>query len=131
MDRCCSYNSRPTFRSCVFEISGYDVTNIKRIQVDVDLPETLRDMAKQATVILNCVGPYRFYGEEVVKACIEEGTHHVDISGELQFLEGMQLKYHEEAKKKGVYIVGACGFDSIPTDLGTVFLKQKFNGINS
>ncbi len=99
--------------------------------MDVSRPETLRNMAKQATVILNCVGPYRFYGEDVIRACLAEGTHHVDISGEPQFLESMQLKYHAEAKEKGVYIVGACGFDSIPSDLGTVFLKDKFNGTMS
>ena len=27
---------------------------------------------------------YRFYGEQVVKACIENGAHHLDISGEPQ-----------------------------------------------
>lgn len=40
----------------------------------------------------------------------------------------MQMKYGEEAKKKGVYIVGACGWDSIPCDLGFNFLKRNFNG---
>ena len=45
----------------------------------------------------------------------------MDISGEPQFLETMQLKYNDEAEKKGIYIVGSCGFDSIPSDLG----KQK------
>jgi short subunit dehydrogenase-like uncharacterized protein len=25
---------------------------------------------------------YRFYGEQVVKACVEGGAHHLDISGE-------------------------------------------------
>ena len=42
----------------------------------------------------------------------------MDISGEPQFLETMQLKYNDEAEKKGIYIVGSCGFDSIPSDLG-------------
>lgn len=35
-------------------------------------------------VVVNCCGPYRFYGEAVVKACINSGTHHVDVSGEPQ-----------------------------------------------
>ena len=96
--------------------------------MDIAIPKTINDMAKQADVILNCVGPYRFFGEDVIRACIAERTHHVDISGEPQFLETMQFKYHKEAKEKGVYIVGACGFDSIPTDMGITFLKQKFNG---
>ena len=44
----------------------------------------------------------RFYGEQVVKACVEYGAHHIDISGEPYFLEKMQLVYHAEAEKKGV-----------------------------
>lgn len=40
----------------------------------------------------------------------------------------MQIKYHEKAAQAGVLIVGACGFDSIPVDLGIYFLKQHFDG---
>ena len=40
----------------------------------------------------------------------------------------MQLKYHEAAEKAGVYVVGACGFDSIPADMGTCFVHDKFDG---
>lgn len=43
-------------------------------------------------------------------------------------MEKMQILYHEEAKKNEVYIVSACGFDSIPADLGLVFLKNEFQG---
>lgn len=44
----------------------------------------------------------------------------------------MQLEYHQLARDKKVYVVGACGFDSIPADMGTVFLENKFGGqINS
>ena len=53
----------------------------------------------------------------------------MDLSGEPQFLEEMQLRYNEEAEKKGIYIVGSCGFDSIPSDLGQMvvhrYIKQK------
>lgn len=44
----------------------------------------------------------------------------------------MQLEYHSAAHENKSYVVGACGFDSIPADMGTVFLEQKFDGqINS
>ena len=46
----------------------------------------------------------------------------------LQYLEKMQLEYHDMAADKGLYVVGACGMDCIPTDLGTVFLKKQFQG---
>ena len=57
-------------------------------------------MAQQARIVLNCVGPYRFYGEAVVEACVEAGAHHLDISGEPQYLEKMQLKYHQVSQRR-------------------------------
>ncbi|KAM5300778.1 saccharopine dehydrogenase-like oxidoreductase isoform 2-T2 [Glossophaga mutica] len=108
---------RPTLSSEV-EIIVCDITN----------PASLDEMAKQATVVLNCVGPYRFYGEPVVKACIENGASCIDICGEPQFLELMYWKYHEKAAEKGVYIIGSSGFDSIPADLGVIYTSNKING---
>lgn len=47
-----------------------------------------------------------------------------------QFLERMQLEYHAEAAAKGVYVIGSCGFDSIPADLGIVYTQRHFKGRN-
>lgn len=114
---------------------------VKSYAPDIDVPviiadikneESLKKMAEKAKVIANCCGPYRFYGEAVVKACIEAKTHHIDVTGETQFIEEMQLKYNKAAEDAGIYIISACGFDSIPCDLGVVFTQEKFDGsINS
>lgn len=105
-----------------------DFSSIPIITADVKDEESLKKMAERARIIINCCGPYRFYGEPVVKACIEAGTHHVDVSGEPQYMETIQLKYSKAAEEKGVYVISACGFDSIPTDMGVVFLQEKFEG---
>lgn len=109
--------------------SGKNLEDIPIIVADVEDPESLVDMAKQCKIIVNCCGPFRFFGEPVVAACVEAGTHHVDVSGEPQYMESVQLKFHEEAQKKDVYIVSACGFDSVPADLGVVFLEKSFDGV--
>ncbi|XP_062378069.1 saccharopine dehydrogenase-like oxidoreductase [Sardina pilchardus] len=98
------------------------------IVADVGEPDSLAAMCKQGVIVLNCVGPYRFWGEPVVKACVENGAHHIDICGEPQFLEGMQLNYDKQASEKGVYIVGSCGFDSIPADMGVLYTRDQFKG---
>ncbi|GAB6031551.1 hypothetical protein CHUAL_009318 [Chamberlinius hualienensis] len=112
----------------VSSLTGKDVKSIPVIIADVDDPKSLTEMCQKAKLILNIVGPYRLYGEPVVKACIENKTHHLDLSGEPIFLEGMQLKYDQEAKKAGVYIIGATGFDSIPCESGIQLLREKFEG---
>lgn len=61
---------------------GIDVTNIPTINASCEDEQSLNEMAKHGRVVINCCGPYRFYGEPVVKACIENGTHYVDVSGE-------------------------------------------------
>lgn len=108
--------------------TGKNLEEIPIMIADVQNYQSLVEMSKQTKVVLNCVGPYRFYGEDVVKACIEGGANHVDISGEPQFLEKMQLMYNAKARESSLYIVGACGFDSIPADLGILYTRKNFKG---
>lgn len=58
------------------------MTQVEIIVADVDDQKSINAMTKKGKVIINCTGPYRFYGESVVKACIEEGIHYVDVTGE-------------------------------------------------
>ncbi|XP_068011940.1 saccharopine dehydrogenase-like oxidoreductase [Melanerpes formicivorus] len=95
---------------------------------DVADAASLAAMARQTRLVLSCVGPYRFLGEPVVEACVENGASCIDISGEPQFLEGMYLKYNQKAAEKGVYIIGSCGFDSIPADMGVLYTRDKLKG---
>lgn len=108
--------------------TGDDLESIPIIMADTSNDESLLEMAKQAKLVLNCVGPYRFYGEQVVKACVEGGAHHLDISGEPAYIEKMQLKYNGAAQKSGVFVISACGFDSIPAESGVLHAKEKFEG---
>ena len=39
----------------------------------------LTELAKKTKVILTTVGPYALYGEPVVQACVEAGTHYLDV----------------------------------------------------
>ncbi|XP_072712620.1 saccharopine dehydrogenase-like oxidoreductase isoform X2 [Ciconia boyciana] len=95
---------------------------------DVGDAASVAAMARQTRLVLNCVGPYRFFGEPVVEACVENGASCIDISGEPQFLEEMYLKYNKKAAEKGVYIIGSCGFDTIPADMGVLYARDKLKG---
>jgi short subunit dehydrogenase-like uncharacterized protein len=69
-------------------------------------------------VVITTVGPYLLHGEPLVAACAAEGTDYVDLTGEPEFVDQMYLGHHETAVGSGSRIVHACGFDSIPHDLG-------------
>ena len=51
------------------------------------------------------------------------------MSGEPEYLEQMQLKYNKEAQEKNIFIIGSCGFDSVPADMGVVFTQKTFKSI--
>jgi short subunit dehydrogenase-like uncharacterized protein len=93
------------------------------IVADTDDPASLRALAAQARVVATTVGPYRRGGLAVVDACIAEGAHYCDLTGEILFVHE-SLSRHEAAERAGVKIVHSAGFDSIPSDLGTFLLHE-------
>ena len=40
----------------------------------------LNALAAKTRVLLNTVGPYHLYSTPVVEACVENGTHYLDVS---------------------------------------------------
>ncbi|XP_010553985.1 PREDICTED: probable mitochondrial saccharopine dehydrogenase-like oxidoreductase At5g39410 [Tarenaya hassleriana] len=96
------------------------------LTADTSDPESLRRLCRQTKLILDCVGPFRLHGEPVVAACAESGCDYLDICGEPEFMETMEAKYHERAAETGSLIVSACGFDSIPAELGFLFNSKQW-----
>lgn len=95
------------------------------LSADVTDPASLADVAGRAKVVITTVGPYLQYGEPLVAACAEAGTDYVDLTGEPEFVDRMYVAHHATAERTGARIVHACGFDSIPHDLGALFTVQQ------
>jgi saccharopine dehydrogenase (NAD+, L-glutamate forming) len=92
---------------------------------DADDAESLRAVASATRVVVTTVGPYLRYGEPLVAACATAGTDYVDLCGEPEFYHRMYLRYHALAERTGARLVHACGFDSIPADLGAYFTVRQ------
>jgi short subunit dehydrogenase-like uncharacterized protein len=105
------------------EALGFDVPII---EVDALDPDACTRVARRTKVVCTTVGPYAKYGSELVAACANEGTHYCDLTGEVQWMRQMIDANHDRAVKTGARIVHACGFDSIPSDLGTWATQQEF-----
>ncbi|MEU4834630.1 saccharopine dehydrogenase NADP-binding domain-containing protein [Streptosporangium sp. NPDC023615] len=91
------------------------------LHADATDPASLAGIARQARVVATTVGPYLSHGEPLVAACAEAGTHYADITGEPEFVDRMFIRHHDQARRTGAKLVHACGFDSIPHDLGAYF----------
>jgi short subunit dehydrogenase-like uncharacterized protein len=82
------------------------------------------EMVSRTKVVLNTAGPFALYGTPIVDACVRLKTHYVDITGETPWVKMLIERYHEQAASEGTRIVPFCGFDSIPSDLGTYLLVR-------
>jgi len=88
-----------------------------------DLPSLL-ELTARTRVLLTTVGPYALYGSKLIQACIETGTDYCDLSGEVPWMRHMLDAHGEAAASSQARIVHCCGFDSIPSDLGVLFMQR-------
>ncbi|MGW1884992.1 saccharopine dehydrogenase family protein [Streptomyces sp. NPDC001970] len=92
---------------------------------DASHPDSLRELAESTRVVATTVGPYVWYGEPLVAACAEAGTDYADLTGEPEFVDTMFVRHDARARETGARLVHACGFDSVPHDLGAYFTVQQ------
>jgi short subunit dehydrogenase-like uncharacterized protein len=116
-------------------LAGRDRAKLERLRAEVGagradvLVADARDRSAldaitgAARVVATTVGPYMLYGQKLVASCAEQGTDYCDLTGEVTFMAETIALHHERAAHTGARIVHACGFDSIPSDLGTLLLQ--------
>lgn len=95
------------------------------LHAEIDDQGSLNELAASTRSVITTVGPYLSYGEPLVAACAQAGTDYLDLTGEPEFMDRMYVRHHESAVASGARIVHACGFDSIPHDLGVYFTVSQ------
>jgi short subunit dehydrogenase-like uncharacterized protein len=104
---------------------GTAAERLPLVLADADDPASLEAMVARTRVICTTVGPYALHGSGLVAACAALGTHYCDLTGEVQWMRRMIDAHHAQAEASGARIVHTCGFDSIPSDLGVLFVQQE------
>ena len=95
------------------------------LAADASDPAAMAALVRQARVVITTVGPYQRHGQALVEACAQAGTDYVDLCGEPGWMAQMIPLLEAPARASGARIVFSCGFDSIPFDLGVVFLQDE------
>ena len=93
--------------------------------VDSNDISTIENMVSKTKCILTTVGPYQLYGNDIVAQCAKSGTDYVDLCGEPGWMHEKINELSDTAKASGSRIVFSCCFDSIPFDLGVLFLQNE------
>lgn len=91
--------------------------------VALDDRGALNAMLKGVTVVLNAAGPFKYTAFPLLEACLETGTHYLDITGEMEVFE-MAKQYHAPATEAGIMVMPGVGFDVVPTDCLGLFLQN-------
>ena len=94
------------------------------IVADVGDPASLAAMASRTRVVLDLVGPYTLYGTPVIEACVSNGAHYVDLTGEIPFVRRTIDAFHDRATEAGVKVVQVSGFEALPPDLAVLLAAE-------
>ena len=94
------------------------------ITLSLDDPKKLSEVFADFDLVVHLAGPYTATAAPVVQACLNAGTHYVDITGELQVFRDIYA-HHEQAQHRGIALIPGCGFDVIPTDGIAAHLAER------
>ena len=83
--------------------------------------QSLNNVTSSTQVLLSFAGPFNKYSNLMVKSCFNNNTHYIDITGENIWVRDLIDEFHEDAVKKRIKIIPSCGYDSIPSDIGTYY----------
>jgi len=95
------------------------------VAADAADADSMDRLVRQAKLVITTVGPYQHHGEHLITACARAGTDYVDLCGEPLWMAQMIPKLQGPAAASGARIVFSCGFDSIPFDLGVLYLQDE------
>src|SRR5471030_812597 len=76
------------------------------------------------TVVLNCAGPFAHTSESLMRACIIQGVHYLDITAEINVYR-LAESLHDLASTARVMLLPGVGWDVVPTDCLAVTIAEN------
>ncbi len=114
-------------------LSGRNPEKLKRtaeplgfeyLPVSLDDKQGLLNLFNKVDLVIHCAGPFSATAEPVVEACLQTGTHYLDITGEINVFE-RHKSLDKAAKDADILIMSGVGFDVVPTDCLAAHLKNR------
>lgn len=90
----------------------------------------LRSVLSDVEAVVHCAGPFVKTVGPMVAACLQTGTHYLDITGEIPVFQALRDR-GEEARDEGVMLLPGIGFDVVPTDCLAHSLSQELPSATS
>ena len=90
----------------------------------------LREALHGRSLVLHCAGPFAETSAPMVDACLAEGVHYLDITGEIDVFAAC-FDRSAEAARRAISLVPGVGFDVVPTDGVAAMLKKALPDASS
>jgi short subunit dehydrogenase-like uncharacterized protein len=88
-----------------------------------DAPALAREV-EPLDLVLHAAGPFVRTSASMVRACLAARTHYLDITGEIPVLGATYLR-DAEARRAGVALLPAVGFDVVPSDCLALHVARR------
>lgn len=84
----------------------------------------LRAVLDEVSTVLHCAGPFVHTAGPMVRACLQTGTHYLDLTGEVEVFRGMARR-DEHAQSTEVMLLPGIGFDVVSSDCLARFVANR------
>ena len=132
------YTGRLTVAAAVADglkpiLAGRNESAVKALAEEYGLPWRAFELGDAAATqaglsgcraVLHCAGPFSATSQPMISACLEEGVHYLDITGEIPVFANAH-RQSEEASHRDVLLIPGVGFDVVPSDCLAARLVQK------
>ena len=82
---------------------------------DLDDASAVNKALQGISIVLHCAGPFSATSQPIIEACLRNGCHYLDITGEISVFANAH-KQSDEARHADVVLMPGVGFDVVPTD---------------
>jgi short subunit dehydrogenase-like uncharacterized protein len=111
------------------KVPGIESADYEVVQVEHTV-EALTDLFSGAQVVCNTVGPFEYYGIEVVEACLNSGCHYIDTTGEPQFIRMARDQFSDAFKAADLALAPSVAYMYAPLDICAHYCLET-EGIDS
>jgi len=114
-------------------LTGRNSEAVRKVAEAHGLPHSACDLADSngldrlltgAKVVVHAAGPFIHTARPMMEACIRNGVHYTDITGEIAVFQ-MAESLGEKAKERGVMLMPGTGFDIVPSDCLAAHLHSR------
>jgi short subunit dehydrogenase-like uncharacterized protein len=90
-------------------------TGFDSLVFDLDDKKAVHEALQGVSIVLHCAGPFSATSQPMIEACLENGCHYLDITGEISVFANAH-RQSDEARHADIVLMPGVGFDVVPTD---------------